>query len=347
MRTDSAGRARAVHIVDGAWPGSVGVDAAELAELEFFAGNSVGALAPLAEMLSPLQAAPGEVLMRQREAADWFLLVGSGGGEILHAGPSGDSVVAHLMPGTVVGEIALLRGTARTATVVATEPVRGWAGGCDAFAAMLEIPGVSEALVWTARQRLATFVTPIAVRLRDGAEFYLRPILPGDSQRLARLSPRTVYRRFMGVPSKRMITYLFEVDYLEHFAWALTDGPDGLDGLVVADARFIRHADEPDSAELAFTVGDDYQGRGIGTLLMEALSVSAHAGGVRRFTASVLSENYAMRTILNRYGARWESDGPGVVTTVFDVPQVGELSLSPRISIQVDVATRQMVQALC
>lgn len=344
MRTDSAGRARAVHIVDGAWPGSVGVDAAELAELEFFAGNSVGALAPLAEMLSPLQAAPGEVLMRQREAADWFLLVGSGGGEILHAGPSGDSVVAHLMPGTVVGEIALLRGTARTATVVATEPVRGWAGGCDAFAAMLEIPGVSEALVWTARQRLATFVTPIAVRLRDGAEFYLRPILPGDSQRLARLSPRTVYRRFMGVPSKRMITYLFEVDYLEHFAWALTDGPDGL---VVADARFIRHADKPDSAELAFTVGDDYQGRGIGTLLMEALSVSAHAGGVRRFTASVLSENYAMRTILNRYGARWESDGPGVVTTVFDVPQVGELSLSPRISIQVDVATRQMVQALC
>ncbi|ENK5987660.1 cyclic nucleotide-binding domain-containing protein, partial [Salmonella enterica subsp. enterica serovar Enteritidis] len=167
----------------------------------------------------------------------------------------GSSVVAHLVPGTVVGEIALLRGTARTATVVATQQVQGWSGGRDAFATMLEIPGVSESLVWTARQRLATFVTPIPVRLRDGAEFYLRPILPGDSQRLARLSPRTVYRRFMGVPGKRMITYLFEVDYLEHFAWALTDEPDGL---VVADARFIRHTDEPDCAELAFTVGDDY-----------------------------------------------------------------------------------------
>ncbi|AWG65893.1 GNAT family N-acetyltransferase [Mycobacteroides abscessus] len=333
-----------MHIVDRAWPGAVGVDAAELAELEFFAGSSIGALAPLAGLLSPLRAAAGAVLMRQREPADWFLLVGSGSGEVIHAGNGGSSVVAHLVPGTVVGEIALLRGTARTATVVATEQVQGWSGGRDAFATMLEIPGVSESLVWTARQRLATFVTPIPVRLRDGAEFYLRPILPGDSQRLARLSPRTVYRRFMGVPGKRMITYLFEVDYLEHFAWALTDEPDGL---VVADARFIRHTDEPDSAELAFTVGDDYQGRGIGTLLMEALSVSAHAGGVRRFTASVLAENHAMRSILNRYGARWESDGPGVVTTILDVPRTRDLNLSPRVSIQIDVATRQMVQALC
>ncbi|MFT8181302.1 cyclic nucleotide-binding domain-containing protein, partial [Mycobacteroides chelonae] len=109
--------------------GSAGVDAVELAELEFFAGNPASALGPLAELLSPLEAAPGQVLMRQREPADWFLLVGSGGGEILHAGDNGDSVVAHLVPGMVVGEIALLRGNARTATVVATEPLRGWAGG--------------------------------------------------------------------------------------------------------------------------------------------------------------------------------------------------------------------------
>lgn len=152
--------------------GSAGVDAVELAELEFFAGNPASALAPLAELLSPLEAAPGQVLMRQREPADWFLLVGSGGGEILHAGDNGDSVVAHLVPGMVVGEIALLRGNARTATVVATERLRGWAGGSDAFTAMLEIPGVSDALVSTARQRLAAFVTPIPVRLRDGGQFY-------------------------------------------------------------------------------------------------------------------------------------------------------------------------------
>ncbi|SHX83473.1 cAMP-binding protein [Mycobacteroides abscessus subsp. abscessus] len=62
--------------------------------------------------------------MRQREPADWFLLVGSGSGEVIHAGNGGSSVVAHLVPGTVVGEIALLRGAARTATVVATEQIQ-------------------------------------------------------------------------------------------------------------------------------------------------------------------------------------------------------------------------------
>lgn len=327
--------------------GSVGVDAADLAELAFFDGNSVDELAPLAELLAPLQAAAGEVLMRQSDPADWFLLLGSGAGDIIHSEGDEDSVVAHLKPGMVVGEIALLRGTARTATVIATEPLKGWVGDCDAFTTMLEIPGVSDALVRTARHRIATFVTPIPVRLRDGSEFYLRPILPGDKRHLARLSQRTVYRRFLGVPSKRLITYLFEVDYLDHFAWALTDGPDSLDALVVADARFVRHLNERDSAELAFTVGDDYQGRGIGSLLMEALSVSARADGVKRFTASVLSENYAMRKILNRYGARWEQDGPGVVITTIDVPHIRELNLSSMVSRQIHLATRQVVQAFC
>ena len=62
--------------------------------------------------------------------------------------------------------------------------------------------------------------------------------------------------------------YLFEVDYLDHFVWVLTDG---VDGPVVADARFVRDEADPAVAEIAFIVGDDYQGRGIGTFLMEAL----------------------------------------------------------------------------
>ena len=70
--------------------------------------------------------------------------------------------------------------------------------------------------------------------------------------------------------------YLFEVDYVHHFVWVLTDG---VDGPVVADARFV--VDEQDSslAEVAFIVGDHYQGRGIGNLLMDALVVAAHVSG--------------------------------------------------------------------
>ncbi len=71
---------------------------------------------------------------------------------------------------------------------------------------------------------------------------------------------------------------------------------------------------------MAFIVGDDYQGRGIGTFLMGALAIAADYDGIQRFTARVLSENYPMRAILDHFGADWHREDLGVVTTVIDVP---------------------------
>ena len=150
--------------------GLTAVRADELAELEVFAGCPAEALVPLAAQLRPLTAAPGQVLMRQGELAVSFLLIGirPRGGHPCRR--RRHDTVAELAPGLIVGEIALLRDTPRTATVVATEPLTGWVGGREAFATMLEIPGMMDKLVRTARQRLAAFITPIPVRLRDGTE---------------------------------------------------------------------------------------------------------------------------------------------------------------------------------
>lgn len=126
--------------------------------------------------------------------------------------------------------------------------------------------------------------------------------------------------------------HLSEVDYVHHFVWVLTDGAEGP---VVADARFVRDESDAGVAEIAFIVGDDYQGRGIGTLLMEALAVAARAGGVVTFSARVLSENSAMRAILDKYGAQWHRDEQGVVMAVLDVPAPRELSFSPTLCRQI------------
>ena len=329
--------------------GLTAVRADELAALEVFAGCPTESLVALAAQLRPLAAVPGQVLMRQGERAVSFLAIRSGRAEVTHTGADGVSTVAELSPGLIVGEIALLRDAPRTATVVATERLIGWVGGREAFATLLELPGMMDKLVRIARQRLAAFITPIPVQMRDGTELQLRPVLPGDNERTAHgpveFSGETLYRRFQStrIPSKSLMAYLFEVNYVEHFVWVMTDG---VDGPVVADARFVRDEKDPTVAEIAFTVGDDYQGRGIGTFLMGALAVAAGSDGVQRFSARVLTENYPMRKILDRFGASWHREDLGVVTTVIDVPQPSDLDLSPDLVQQIRDVARQVMRAV-
>jgi protein lysine acetyltransferase len=329
--------------------GLIAVRADELAALEFFAGCPTEALVPLAAQLRPLTAAPGQVLMQQGELAVSFLLIGSGRAEVTHTGVEGHDTVVELTPGLIVGEIALMRNAPRTATVVATERLTGWVGGREAFSTMLEVPGMVEKLLRTARQRLAAFITPIPVQLRDGTELHLRPVLPGDNERTSNgpveFSSETLYRRFQSMrrPTRSLMRYLFEVDYVDHFVWVMTDG---FDGPVVADARFVRDESNPSLAEVAFTVADAYQGRGVGSFLMDVVAVTAWYDGIRFFSARVLTDNLPMRTILDRYGALWHRDDLGVVTTVVDIPPPENLTMCSELSGQIRDATRQVIRAV-
>jgi len=329
--------------------GSIAVSAEALAGLEFFEGCTVESLSPLAVHLRTLNAAPGQVLLRQGEKAVSFLLIGSGHAEVEHVGDGGEVSVVEVGPGLIVGEIALLRNAPRNATVTAIDELSGWVGGREAFGAMLDAPCMLDKLLRTARQRLVAYLTPLRVRLRDDTELYLRPVLPGDNERTARgpvlFSSETFYRRFQTTrtPTASLMTYLFEVDYVDHFVWVMTDGADGP---VVADARFVRDVANPSVAEVAFIVGDDYQGRGVGTFLMDALAVAARGDGINRFTARVLTENYSMRKILDRYGAEWHRDEQGVVTTEIDVPQPREMTIGPKFQRKIDSLARQAVRAI-
>ena len=140
--------------------------AEELATLEIFKGCPAEDLMPLAASLQPLQAAAGQILMRQGDQAVSFLLIASGTVEIKHVADDDAVTVEHVCAGTIVGEIALLRHLPRTATVTTVEPLAGWIGDSDAFARLVHIPGIMTRLVRTVRQRLAAFLTPIPVLTR-------------------------------------------------------------------------------------------------------------------------------------------------------------------------------------
>ena len=323
--------------------------AGDLAEMEIFEGCPPGQLSAVAERLRPLRAEAGQVLMFEGEEAVSFILIRSGRAEVRHTGEDGEEILNEVAAGSILGEIALLRGKPRTATVTAVGPLTGFVGDETAFADMVELDGVGERLLRIARQRLAAFVTPVQVRLKDGTELLLRPVLPGDVARTTdssvEFSNETIYRRFMSTrsPTPALMHYLFEVDYVDHFVWVLVDG---VEGPAVADTRFVRDADDATAAEIAFIVADDYQGRGIGTFLMEALIIAAHVGGVRRFTARLLAENAPMRAILERYGGEWERDEPGVVTTEFDVPRNSELHIDQVMSAEIRAMARQVMRAV-
>jgi protein lysine acetyltransferase len=321
--------------------------AEELAVMDIFAGCPVDDLVALAARVEPLGAAAGQVLMQQGEPAVSFLLISSGAAVIEHIGADGVVDVGRAAAGEIVGEIALLRDIPRIATVTAAEPLTGWVGDNDAFTLMAHIPGVMPRLLRTVRQRLAAFITPIPIRVRDGSLLLLRPVLPGDDERTVHghilFSSETLYRRFMTarLPSPALMHYLSQVDYVDHFVWVVTDGIDP-----VADARFVRDESDPTVAEIAFTVADAYQGRGIGGFLIGALAIAARASGVERFSARMLSGNVPMRAIMDHFGAVWQREDIGVITTVIEVPGPRELGIKRELADEINRVARQVVEAL-
>jgi RimJ/RimL family protein N-acetyltransferase len=172
-----------------------------------------------------------------------------------------------------------------------------------------------------ASRRLA--IEEVRTRLRDGTPVLVRPVRPEDKALLkdgfSRLSEESRLRRFMAPItelSEEQLAYLTEIDYVDHFAWAalLRDRPD----VGIGVGRYIRIAGEPDMAEVAITVVDEYQGRGVGTLLLGMLAATARTAGITAFRAFVLEDNTPMRTLLEDLGVRARHDAPGVLA--MDVP---------------------------
>lgn len=302
---------------------------ADLSRLELFYGLEDRDLEPLASMLSPVDAPAGAVVARQGEAAQSFLLVVTGEAAVVRDDGDGERRVGTVMAGSILGELNVLRAAPRSATVTATRPLTGYAGDAQAFSILLHVPGVADRVAHTARQRLAANTRPVEVTLRDGTRLWIRPVLPTDRGKLADSQPgfsrESHYRRFFSAPplTDKVIDYLIDVDYVDHFAWAVL-AADEVGEPGVASARYIRERDAEDIAEVAFAVVDDYQGRGLGKLLLGALAVAARENGIRRFRARLLSENAPMRAVLRRAGARMEFAEPGVLETVLDVPAFGE-----------------------
>jgi len=145
------------------------------------------------------------------------------------------------------------------------------------------------------------------VRLRDGSAVLIRPVRPEDAGLLedgfAGLSDRSRRLRFLGPKaslSAAELRYFTDVDHRDHEALGALDHARGGG---VGIARYVRDREDPHAAEIAVTVIDGWQGRGLGTELLARLSERACQEGIRRFTAAVAADNAAMTGLLRNLGA--------------------------------------------
>src|SRR4051794_11163114 len=130
----------------------------------------------------------------------------------------------------------------------------------------------------------------------------IRPIRPGDADLIRegfeQLSARSRYQRFLGGKHHLTATelrYLTAVDHHDHEALVAVSR---LTGRGIGVARYVRHADDSDSADLAVTVADRWQGCGVGGRLVTRLAERARREGVERFTALMFADNRAARSLL-------------------------------------------------
>jgi RimJ/RimL family protein N-acetyltransferase len=161
-------------------------------------------------------------------------------------------------------------------------------------------------------------------RIADDLDLLVRTVEPADKAHLlagfSHLSERSRFFRFLGG-----VTRLSEKDLArftarsnsEHCAIGALNmsvvPPDP-----VAIARYERLDTDQESAEMAVTVIDAYQGRGVGPLLIGAIAFCAAEAGIKRFVAYVHPENRGMIQLMISLGAHIADAAEGEIT--FDMP---------------------------
>lgn len=156
--------------------------------------------------------------------------------------------------------------------------------------------------------RVASRHAADGTKLLAAGKLRMRSISTADAERLAsgfeRLSSRSRRQRFFHVVnalSRDDLAALVNVDGRRHVAVGIFERDSkGEDGDAIAVARYYLLDDEPQVADVAVAVVDEYQRQGLGTRLLQTLLTTAIANGVTRLKFEVLSDNRAVRKLMDR-----------------------------------------------
>lgn len=141
-----------------------------------------------------------------------------------------------------------------------------------------------------------------------GRNLLLRPLIPSDKGMMKsyykKLSEKTKYLRFFAIRnslSEYQLNYFTNVDGISHFAWGILDETDGINE-PVGVGRIIRLKGQSHKAEVAITVTDSYQKKGMGRILFALINLIASEAGITVLRHQVLPDNVFVLGFLKRFG---------------------------------------------
>jgi GNAT superfamily N-acetyltransferase len=146
--------------------------------------------------------------------------------------------------------------------------------------------------------------------IKNGTQVKIRSIRPDDKQRLAtafkNLDPESIYTRFFHhkkLLSDAELKAATELDFERAVALVMTIGA-GENETIIGGGRYVVIDDTGPlrSAEVAFTVEEDFHRQGIARILLQHLAAIAREKGLSCFVAEVLPENRGMLTVFSRSG---------------------------------------------
>jgi RimJ/RimL family protein N-acetyltransferase len=149
-------------------------------------------------------------------------------------------------------------------------------------------------------------------RLRNGTEVLIRAIRHDDRQRIIdafhKLDPQTIYTRFFSAKKELSEADLGRIDAadFEHAVVLVATLGSGDEEIIIGGGAYtvLERPGEPKTAEVSFTVEEDYHGQGLSGLFMRLLTQIGREHGIRRFEAEVLAGNLPMLKVFQRSGLR-------------------------------------------
>jgi RimJ/RimL family protein N-acetyltransferase len=165
-------------------------------------------------------------------------------------------------------------------------------------------------------------------QLRNGTPVQIRSIRPDDRQRIVdafhKLDPETIYTRFFSAKKELSEADLGRIDAadFEHAVVLVATLPSGADEIIIGGGAYtvLDRPGEPKTAEVSFTIEEDYHGQGLSGLFMRLLTQIGREHGLQRFEAEVLAGNVAMLKVFQHSGLPLRKQiEDGVVHVVMDL----------------------------